>query len=89
MLGQCIDRSLELYAPLGIAKDGVLPRGKRTIQSMLVSGSDGHRVQINANVDALEAGAALDRAAHQATPASSPRATGTPRNEPYSLHEPS
>src|SRR5215207_10850690 len=40
------------------------------------------------DVDAVERRAALDRAAHQATPASSPRATGTLRSEPYSLHDP-
>ena len=41
------------------------------------------------DVDAVERQTALDRAAHQASPASSPRATGTPTSEPYSVQEPS
>ena len=41
------------------------------------------------DVHAVEGQAALSRAAHQASPFSSPRETGTPTSEPYSVHEPS
>src|SRR6478752_1101993 len=41
------------------------------------------------DVDAVEGQPALSGAAHQASPGSSPRATGTPTREPYSVHEPS
>ncbi len=41
------------------------------------------------DVHAVERQTALDRSAHQASPASSPRATGTPTSEPYSVQEPS
>ena len=41
------------------------------------------------DVDPVEGQPALGRAAHQASPASSPRTTGTPTSEPYSVHEPS
>jgi len=41
------------------------------------------------DVDAVEGEPALGGAAHQASPGSSPRATGTPTSEPYSVQEPS
>ena len=44
---------------------------------------------LNGDVHAVQARAAGDCAAHQATPGSSPRATGTARSEPYSVQEPS
>jgi len=41
------------------------------------------------DIHAVQAHTALGCGAAHATPASSPTATGTPRSEPYSLHEPS
>src|SRR6187200_3228865 len=59
------------------------------VHGLTVTGHDALDDRFLRDVDPVEGQAAGGRAAHQASPASSPRATGTPTSEPYSVQEPS
>ena len=90
---------------VNVAKEAVIQgqvlRGDEPVPNAYVRLLDRTRAQdlaldhgLLGDVDAVERQAALLGPAHQALrssawPGSSPRATGTPTREPYSVHEPS